>query len=86
MASYSFAVNDFVKVNADRGVTPGMARITHLHGSGSSQEASIIYCNGSVDRYYTAHFHKDGETMRATFDYRKSRAATIGTVRHPKRK
>ena len=82
----SFEVNHFVKVNSNRGTTPGKARITKLCGSGSGQEADIVYDNGMKDQFYTAHLYKDAETIKATIQYHKDRAAKIGNITRPKKR
>ena len=74
----TFNENEFCFVNADRGTTPGMARVTKVHGIGAGAEAEIVFDNGQTMRFYTAHLNRTAETMRATAAYRLARGAAIG--------
>jgi hypothetical protein len=74
----SFNENEFCFVNPAHGQTPGMARITKVHGIGAGAEADIVYDNGKSARFYTAHLFRNAESMKATTNYRLAHGISIG--------
>lgn len=70
-----FDKNDFVYVRANRGKTPGMARITRIR---SYNEADIIFENGEKDTYYFAHLYQTPECFKRKLIWMKERADKIG--------
>ena len=82
ITSLTIQLNDFVKVEFCRGVTPGIAQVIGLNASSSGEEAKIRYIsNGEQTSFYTCHLYKDMETARMTQEWKANRAATIGTRR-----
>ena len=74
MQQKQFKVNDFVFVNSDRGITPGIARITSV----SSNEAKIDYDNGEKGEYYFVHLHQTPECFNRRKQFLIDRANKVG--------
>ena len=48
----SVSLHDFVMVQSERANGKGLARVAKLYGSGSGQEADIVYDDGTEQRLY----------------------------------
>lgn len=69
-----YVVNDFVFVNRDRGITPGIARVTQV----KDEEAVILFDDGSKDVYYFAHLHQNRECFSRKAEFLRERASKVG--------
>ena len=69
-----YELHDFVFVNPDRGITPGIARVISV----THEEARIRYDNGKEDSYYFVHLHQTKECVKRRLAFLKERAEKVG--------
>lgn len=73
----TFVVNDFVKVNRDRGLYP-MGQVTAVNPAAGTATVKFVSGNEPTEAWYTCHLYKDMDTIKHTRQWVVQRAAKIG--------
>jgi hypothetical protein len=75
MRKRKYSVNDFVFVNRDRGLTPGIARVVRIS---ANEEAEIVFEDGSTLVFYFAHLHQTPDCLLRKIKFLRERANKVG--------
>lgn len=70
-----YKLHDFVFVNPDRGITPGIARVI---GILPHEVARIRYDNGEEDSFFFVHLHQTAECAKRKIAFLKECAEKVG--------